>query len=74
MKYKFKKLYGTDIEVEIDGQTVLFEQAEVTDSVDDYSIMWWMNGYVGEKVVYEAIASYEIGSDNFIELTDIGIV
>ena len=72
MKYTFEKLYGSDVEVLVNNETVLFEQVEQTDGVE-YSNMWFMNGYVDDEIKYTAIGEYEKGSDDFVELTDIEI-
>ena len=70
--YTFVRTWGSDVEVVIDGSTVIFEQGESSEG-QEYSNCYFMDGYVeGEdEVSYTAIGEYEKGSDLFVDLTDV---
>ena len=72
ISYKFITTWGADVEVIIDGETVLFEQGDETDG-DEYTVCYFMDGRVegSDEVKYYAIGEYEKGSDNFVDLTDV---
>ena len=70
--YTFVRTWGSDVEVVIDGSTVIFVQIGETEG-EEYSKFYFMDGYVegSDEVAYTAIGEYEKGSDNFVDLTDV---
>ena len=72
ISYKFIRTWGSDIEVIIDDEVILFEQGDETDG-DEYTLCYFMDGCVegSDEVKYIAIGEYEKGSDLFVGLIDV---
>ncbi len=70
MEYKFIKVNGSEVTVEIENQVVTFEQMDIAEK-HEYSASYFMDGYIGEEKKYEAIGEFEYGSDDFVELEEV---
>ena len=71
MDYDFLSQSGMELTVKIDNQEVVFENTgEETDS-QEYSNSYFMDGYVGDELKYEAVGTFSYGSEEFEDLTQI---
>lgn len=70
MESIYKKSNQSSVTMEIDGTEVHFEQAFKGEFIER-SQEWMMDGYTDGVITHTAIASFELGSDDFEEIKDI---
>ena len=73
IQYRFIRANGSEVEVEIDNEEVIFEQGDIAER-HEYSASYFMDGYVGQEKRYEAIADFMYGSDDFVDLTEVELI